>query len=930
MANDPNVAVSFTSTPDGTTATISLQARGPGLSGNRIALSTSYTSQFSPASFTTTPASGNLAGGTDGVAGSTVYDQGNVSATIAGFTATVPYSQTGNNSAPLVASALATALSVPSSPVTASSSGAQLTVTYKNVGPAGNTPVSVTSQSTQTQWTFPANAFNASGSLSGGLNPEGTSLDFNYFVTQYAYDGLGNLLQVTQKGDPSVSDSSQWRVRQFSYDSLSRLLAATNPESGTISYSYDADGNMLQKTSPAPNQTGSATQTVSYCYDFLNRVTGKGYGGQSCPLATPVVSYAYDAGANAVGKLTSLADQAGTASYTYDVLGRMATETRSIAGITKSTGYTYNLDGSIKTLTYPSGRVVTYTPDSAGRLISAVDGNGTNYVSSASYNPDGSLKNLINGSTPALSQNFQYTPRLQLCRITALTSGSLPTSCTDTQNVGNIMDRGYNFNFGAGDNGNVISITNYRDANRSQAFTYDSLNRLTSAWSSANTGDYSWGENYSIDAWGNLQIAPMSGKAHGGNFQLSANVQNRPTGMSYDAAGNLMSNNSGINTYDEENRLKTAAGTSYIYDGDGERVLKSNASTGAPIKRYWSMGGSTLAEDDGTGNPTAEYIYLGSKRIARVDLPANTAHYYLSDHLDSTSMVVSAAGAIEEESDYYPFGTEVVVASGVNKYKFTGKERDTETGLDYFSARYYGNAFGRFITPDPLMSSGHPYDPQSWNRYTYVLNNPLRYTDPTGLYTFGSCNGDKDTCAGYQKRFNQSVDNLKKAAGQLDSHSKEGKQLNKIIKRLGEEGKGGPKINFGDAGKDKAGNSNLGVTIGNSITLNYQALDQTEKGFQLNAAQTTSLDTALTGHEGGHLSNVGFPGLSFIEHGERTALFSESATYQGLHNTDTVFKLWDESWAKVDRQQMETKRDNAIQKELDRQAGTGKDDNPHQ
>ena len=106
-------------------------------------------------------------------------------------------------------------------------------------------------------------------------------------------------------------------------------LRPTNPESGTITYSYDADGNLLQKTSPAPNQTGTATQTVSYCYDALHRVTGKGYGAQSCPLATPVVTYVYDSGANAIGKLTSLTDQAGTASYTYDILGRLATETRA-------------------------------------------------------------------------------------------------------------------------------------------------------------------------------------------------------------------------------------------------------------------------------------------------------------------------------------------------------------------------------------------------------------------------------------------------------------------------------------------------------------------------------------------------------------------------------------------------------------------------
>ena len=88
-------------------------------------------------------------------------------------------------------------------------------------------------------------------------------------------------------------------------------------------------------------------------------MTGKGYGAQSCPLATPVVSYAYDSGTNAIGHLSSLTDQAGTASYSYDVLGRLATETRVISGVSKSMSYSYNLDGSLKTLTNPSGAVIT-------------------------------------------------------------------------------------------------------------------------------------------------------------------------------------------------------------------------------------------------------------------------------------------------------------------------------------------------------------------------------------------------------------------------------------------------------------------------------------------------------------------------------------------------------------------------------------------
>jgi RHS repeat-associated protein len=297
-----------------------------------------------------------------------------------------------------------------------------------------------------------------------------------------------------------------------------------------------------------------------------------------------------------------------------------------------------------------------------------------------------------------------------------------------------------------------MSITNYRDANRSQAFTYDSLNRLTSAWSSASTGAYSWGENYTIDAWGNLQISPMGSKTHGGNFQVSGNAQNRPTGLVYDAAGNLMSYVSATYTYDQENRLSSTAGTSYTYDGNGERVLKSNSSTGAPTKHYWSMDGNMLAEGDGSGNLTAEYIYFGGKRVARIDLPANTIHYYLSDHLGSTSLVASAVGTVEEESDYYPFGTEVMVTGpGTNELKFIGKETDMESGLDLMGARYHSSGLGRFLQTDPLYIEAHRLaDPQLLNLYAYSRNNPITLSDPTGLDVGMNC----DTGANCNKAVN--------------------------------------------------------------------------------------------------------------------------------------------------------------------------------
>src|SRR5207245_1078173 len=101
-------------------------------------------------------------------------------------------------------------------------------------------------------------------------------------------------------------DSTKWRTRKFTYDSLSRLQAATNPESGTTFYFYDANGNTVNTVLPTPNQTGSAQHTLSFAYDALNRVTGKAYSWQNSqngqlPQGTAVVSYRYDEGPNGIG-----------------------------------------------------------------------------------------------------------------------------------------------------------------------------------------------------------------------------------------------------------------------------------------------------------------------------------------------------------------------------------------------------------------------------------------------------------------------------------------------------------------------------------------------------------------------------------------------------------------------------------------------------
>jgi RHS repeat-associated protein len=140
----------------------------------------------------------------------------------------------------------------------------------------------------------------------------------------------------------------------------------------------------------------------------------------------------------------------------------------------------------------------------------------------------------------------------------------------------------------------------------------------------------------------------------------------------------------------------------------------------------------------------SEYIFFGGKRVARVDI-SNSTHpvYYISDHLGSTTVLANDDGTPKGETMYYPYGgVRWSNVTDTNHYKFTGKERDTETGMDYFGARYYGSNMGRWMSPDWAGSPvAVPYanygDPRSLNLYGYVRNNPASVADPDGHDTDG-------------------------------------------------------------------------------------------------------------------------------------------------------------------------------------------------
>ncbi len=233
------------------------------------------------------------------------------------------------------------------------------------------------------------------------------------YVTNYAHDALGNLTGVNQSG----------QTRTFLYDSLSRLTSATNPESGTVSSTYDANGNLASKTDARGTTYYS---TVSCPYDPLNRLKCKTYSD-----STPSVSYTYDQsgclGGQSpcynVGRRTGMTDGAGSQAWSYDSMGRVWTDQRTTNNVAHTFDCTYNYDGSLSSVAYPSGRTVTYLYNAAARLLSAADSSNT-YAQSAVYYAPGELDTLSpwvravattsacrRPSTAAFSRSTSISPR---------------------------------------------------------------------------------------------------------------------------------------------------------------------------------------------------------------------------------------------------------------------------------------------------------------------------------------------------------------------------------------------------------------------------------------------------------------------------------------------------------------------------------------
>ncbi|MCR4308079.1 MAG: hypothetical protein NUV80_05980 [Candidatus Berkelbacteria bacterium] len=506
-----------------------------------------------------------------------------------------------------------------------------------------------------------------------------------YATTTYEYNALGNLIKLTD------TESNQTTM---TYDTLGRKLTMNDPDMGSWSYSYDANGNLM-------SQTDAKSQTITFTYDALNRTTRKIY-----PVGSDTV-YTYDEtfSTNPTGRLTSLTDSTGNTKYYYDEQGRTVKTIKTVDTTSYTTETTYDALSRTTSVTYPDSKKVNYTYDTGGNLLTVTDdvGSGsTTYASYTGYNALGQIEGVTYGN--GVDTAYTYNPNNSL----------LSTIDTDTSTGTALIDRSYTF-----DNiGSITNITDNIDGTNTQTFTYDALDRLITA----NSGNYG-SLTYAYDKIGNFTSKRGITYAYSAKPHAVTATSNGKT-YTYDANGNMTADTNRAITYNYDNKpssiTKGGQTAIFYYDGSGSRIKKL---TGSSTTIYIGK----LYED--TGGSITKYIFAGGTRIAS-KTSADT-YYYHQDHLGSSSVITNSSGVKVEEIRYYPFGETFSDSSpSTTKHKYTSQELDIETGLYYYNARYYDPELGRFISADTIVPD--PTNPQALNRYSYVLNNPLKYTDPSG------------------------------------------------------------------------------------------------------------------------------------------------------------------------------------------------------
>jgi RHS repeat-associated protein len=553
-----------------------------------------------------------------------------------------------------------------------------------------------------------------------GLDIAGTG-----FITSYTYN-LASHTTTVQQGS---------QTRTFQTDWIGRPISVTEPESGqsTYSYSYNSTGLQMVRTRPEANQSNpSVTTTTTYQYDSVGRLVSVAYSD-----GTPSKTFDYDASqewgttlSNPKGQLV-YAGVGSTAAtvYSYDPMGRVSGVwecTPSTCGTsTRSAGYTYDWLGNLLTAGDGAGNTDTYTYSPASEVTSI-----TSSINDSTHPPD-IVSNVGDGPFGPTSWQLGngLAGVLQYDTMGRVTGGWLCSGSSQPDCSGGTADYG----FASGWKGSYLATSSDSVLNQFSSYAYDQMGRLDSMTVTLGTpGSY----RYTYDRWGNRwDQTPVNG---GITADLNFNTANNDIitgGYTYDAAGNMTSDGVHTYTYDADGNLtQVDAGNTakYTYDALDQRVRVDVGTSNSEEFVFNPFGQHTAGFNVANQAALVNWIYWGATPVG-VDA-ASQLNFNTFNWADTERIQTSFNGQVEGSAQTLPFGDGFSVSGTINgAYQFAGLDRDTESGTYHAWFRQYAPTSGRWMRPDPYSGSYDMGNPQSMNRYSYVVDQPLAYADILGL-----------------------------------------------------------------------------------------------------------------------------------------------------------------------------------------------------
>jgi RHS repeat-associated protein len=539
-------------------------------------------------------------------------------------------------------------------------------------------------------------------------------------VTQYYYDAQDHLLTLTD---------AKGQTHRMEYDAAGHRLKESRPLGGSSQYRYDALGQVIERTDAAGNRR-------QFTYDAAGRKTEEIINTGTTPSQT--IRYQYDA-ANRLTGYQQRGDTVSSASYVLDALGRPTQETLTYGSdanaITTTLQHAYTPDGRRQRLTYPGGSASTYDYQQ-GQLRTATLP-GTADIRWATYQ----WQQPTRIDYPSVTRRLEYDP---LQRLTHLHAQALGTGTADAPTGAVLLD--WRFTYDA-----VGNVSQRQATDGLTQYGYDALNRLTEAVPPADLQQSSTHpdglpvERYTYDAVHNRQSSAHQPGAwvYNADNQLTQYGEGTTlTSLGYTATGHRETEQQPHQqiqySYDGAERLRQITRdnqlqATYQYDPFGRRIQKTVA--GQSTWFVYAPEG-LLAELNATGQMTRAYAWqpdtpFGTTPLGQAELTGTQWQwsFFQLDHLGTPQLATTAQGQLVWQAQAEAFGkTQVQNAQAITvNLRFPGQYYDEESGLHYNHMRDYDPATGRYAQSDPIGLEG------GINTYAYVEENPLIYSDATGL-----------------------------------------------------------------------------------------------------------------------------------------------------------------------------------------------------